>query len=49
MEEEEVDTASCSWGLWVMRRALVWGPEGLAQLGGSDGEAWGLVTSPVCQ
>ena len=48
MEEEEVDTTSCSWGVWVMRRALVWGPEGLARLGGSDGEAWSLVTSPLC-
>ena len=24
------------------------GPEGLARLGGSDGEAWGLVTRPLC-
>ena len=27
MREEEVDTASCSWGFGVMRRALVPGPE----------------------
>lgn len=28
--------------------ALVPGPKGLAPLGCSDGEGWGLVTSPLC-
>ena len=32
VEEEEVDTASCS-ADWATRRVLVLGPEGLAQLG----------------
>ena len=27
MEEEEVDTASCSWGVWIWRDVLVPGPE----------------------
>ena len=48
MQEEEVNTASCSWGVWVRRRALVPGPEGLTRLGGSDREAWGLVIRPLC-
>ena len=40
-----MDMASCSWGFLGNE-----GPgartRGLAWLGGSDGEAWGLVTSP---
>ena len=48
VQEEEVNTASSSWGIWVRRRALVPGPEGLARMRGSDGEAWGLVSSPLC-
>ena len=33
-----LDKEGCA-GVWI---------QGLAQLGGSDGEAWGLVTSPLC-
>ena len=43
VEEEEVDTASCS-ADWATRRVLVLGPEGLAQLG-PRGRS--LVTSPL--
>ena len=48
MEEEEVDTASCSWGFLGNEEGPDARSQGLAQLGGSVGEAWGLVPSPQC-
>jgi len=43
-----VDTASSSWGFLGNEEGPGARNRGLTQLGASDGEAWGLVTSPVC-
>ena len=43
-----MDTATCSWGFFDDEEGPGARTRGLAQLGGSDGEAWGLVTSPLC-
>ena len=43
-----MDTASCSWGFLGNEEGPGARTQGLTQLGGSDGEAWGLVTSPLC-
>ena len=40
--------ASCSWGFWGNEEGPGARTRGLAWLGGSDGETWGLVTSPLC-
>ena len=40
--------ASCSWGFWDNEEGPGARTRGLAWLGGSDGETWGLVTSPLC-
>ena len=42
-----MDTAS-SWGFLGNEEGPGARTRGLTQLGASDGEAWGLVTSPVC-
>ena len=43
-----MDTASSSWGFLGNEEGPGARNRGLTQLGASDGEAWGLVTSPVC-
>ena len=43
-----MDMASCSWGFLGNEVGPGARTRGLAGLGGSDGEAWGLVTSPPC-
>ena len=43
-----MDTASSSWGFLGNEEGPGARTRGLTQLGASDGEAWGLVTSPVC-
>ena len=40
--------ASCSWGFLGNEEGPGARTRGLAWLGGSDGETWGLVTSPLC-
>ena len=43
-----MDMPSCSWGFLGKEEGPGARTRGLAWLGGSDGEAWGLVTSPLC-
>ena len=43
-----MDTASSSWGFLGNEEGPGARNGGLTQLGASDGEAWGLVTCPVC-
>ena len=43
-----MDTASSSWGFLGNEEGPGARTRGLTQLGASDGEAWGLVTSPLC-
>ena len=43
-----MDTASSAWGFLGHEEGPGARNRGLTQLGASDGEAWGLVTSPVC-
>lgn len=43
-----MDTSSSSWGFLGNEEGPGARNRGLTQLGASDGEAWGLVTSPVC-
>ena len=43
-----MDTASSSWGFLGNEEGPGARTRGLTQLGASDGEAWVLVTSPVC-
>ena len=43
-----MDTASCSWGFLGNEEGPGARSQGLAQFEGSDGEAWGLVTSALC-
>ena len=40
--------ASCSWGFLGNEEGPGARTRGLAWLGGSDGETWCLVTSPLC-